>query len=468
MNEHLDRDQSSRPLRPYRSPTSETEQLRAFREGAVPVAVYGLGKMGLPLAAVYADVCGNVIGADVEESVVERIAAGECPVDNEPGLCELVADRVAAGALEATTDPRTAAATGAIHVVVVPTLIEDGEPDLSALAAVCTAIGDELDPGDLVFVESTVPPRTCRHRVTPKLANVSGLRPDQFGVAACPERTASGRALRDIRGAYPKIVGGVDAEGGRAAELIYEQLNDSGVIRVPDATTAEAVKVFEGVYRDVNIALANELAQYADDLGIDIREAIRAANTQPYCDLHDPGPGVGGHCIPYYPYFLFETFDRRSPVLRAARQVNDWMPAYTVGKLIELLADQQVDIEDAIVLVLGITYRPGVAETRASPAIDVAEVLSDLGARPVGVDPLIDDWTDLPLEEVPLEAVESTDVDGVVLVTPHEAFDDIDWDDFDAPLAIVDGRDALDVDAVDDPEKTIHTIGVGSRDRSER
>src|SRR5699024_5220979 len=152
----------------------------------------------------------------------------------------------------------------------------------SILDAVVEDIASGLSNGDLVIVECTVPPKTCRERIAPALEAGSDLTRDEFGVAFCPERTSSGRALEDIRGAYPKVVGGIDDASTAAAETIYGELNAKGVIAVADATTAEAVKLFEGVYRDVNIGLANELARFTDDLGIDVNEAIETANTQPF------------------------------------------------------------------------------------------------------------------------------------------------------------------------------------------
>jgi UDP-N-acetyl-D-mannosaminuronic acid dehydrogenase len=436
-------------------PATTAERLRS---GEVPVAVFGLGKMGLPLAAVLADATGAVTGVDVDESVVAAVARGDCPVGGEPGLAELVADTVAEGALGATTDGASAAADAAVHVLIVPTTLhDDGLPDLSTLRAAVETVGRGLAPGDLVLVESTVPPGTCEDVVVPLLASTSGLTPDEFGVAFCPERTSSGRALEDITGAYPKVVGGVDDASTRVATLLYEQVTDNEVVTVPDATTAEAVKVFEGVYRDVNIALANELARFAPDLGIDAREAIAVANTQPYCDIHDPGIGVGGHCIPYYPEFLASTFGREAPLLRTARSVNDGMPLLAVRRLREALTAREVPLSGADVLLLGLTYRPGVAETRKSPARPVARRLDDLGATVYAVDPVLDDAAGFPVERVPLSAVPDLSVDGVVLATAHEAFERLDWAAV-GDVPVVDGRGALDPDRVPGP---VLAIGDG-------
>jgi len=403
----------------YGSSLDEPDQREALLDGQVPVAVYGLGKMGLPLAGVYADRTGNVTGADVDQAVVDSVNAGECHVDGEPGLTELVEQTVADGSLRAVSEPAAAAADARLHVVIVPTLITDeGTADLRIIKSVAEDIAQGLTAGDLVVIESTVPPRTCEDTIVPLLEAESGLSVGEFGLAFCPERTKSGRAIRDIRGSWPKIVGGVDDESTRAAALVYDQLTSNDVIRTSDATTAEAVKVFEGVHRDVNIALANELATYTDELAVDVREAIAVANTQDECEILRPGPGVGGHCIPYYPYFLFGEFDSDSPLLRTARRVNDEMPAFVVGKLTAMLAERSTTLSDASVLVLGGTYRAGVAETRASPAIGVTETLAANGARVEIVDPMLDSFAEFEATPTTLEACYETDYDGIVPLRP--------------------------------------------------
>lgn len=444
----------------YGAQVSPARQRDAFVGGSIPVAVYGLGKMGLPLASVYAETAGNVVGVDVDPTVVESVNAGDCHVTGEPGLPELVAEQVDDGRLQATTDGAKAAERASVHVVIVPTLVTDEhDPDLSTIESVVDDVAVGLSPGDLMIVESTVPPGTCRDVVHPTLAKRSGLDRGTFGLAFCPERTASRTALRDIRGRYPKVVGGVDDESARGAALIYSQLTDEAVHVVSDATTAEAVKVFEGIYRDVNIALANELATISDELGISVREAIETANHLPMCQLHDPGPGVGGHCIPYYPHFLLAQTQASLAVTETARTVNDRMPAYAVAELVDDLDAMGIEIGDASVLVLGITYRPAVDETRSSPALGVIDGLNELGAEVYGTDPIADpaahDATPVTVEEVTDHAF-----DAAILVTPQPEFERIDWNALD-PMVVLDGRDALDLD----PAETHHWYHVlgGSR-----
>jgi len=420
---------------------------RSFQNGEIPVAVYGLGKLGLPVAATLAKASSNVIGADVDPDVVRDIQAGRSHVDGEPGLDGLVEEVVEDGSLRAVQDPATAAHEAAIHVIVVPTLLDDdGEPDLATLVAATSSIAAGLDPGDLVLLESTVPPGTTAEMLEPSLAAASGLDPSEFGVAFCPERISSGRALKDIRRAYPKLVGGTDGAATEAAALVYEHVTENEVIRLDDATTAEAVKVFAGVYRDVNIALANEFARYADELGVDVETVTEAANSISVTNILEPGIGVGGHCIPVYPQFLTKTNAVDGPVIPAARALNDDMPAYAVDRLADELAERDTDIGDATVLLLGLAYRGDVAETRNSPPIAIAELLAQYGTRVLAVDPVLDDeaFEGLPVENVSLRTAASAAPDATILGTDHDAFQTIDWTAFE-PMVVLDGRNALDL-----------------------
>ncbi|MFB6178895.1 MAG: nucleotide sugar dehydrogenase, partial [Halorientalis sp.] len=415
----------------------------------ISVTVFGLGKMGLPLAAVLADHGATVTGVDIDAETVASINDGDAPV-SEPGLADRL-DVYAGGRLTATTDGRAAVADADVHVVLVPTLVDDAsEPDLDPVLAAANTIRDGLTPGDLVVLESTVPPGTTAGAFTEAVEPAGLTAGDDFAVAHCPERTSSGQVIRDLTESYPKIVGGLTPTGTDAAASFYRQFNQPGVVEMPSATAAEAVKVFEGVYRDVNIALANELAKACEEWELDAATVFDAANSQPYCNIHDPGVGVGGHCIPVYPHFVMNRATE-TPLLSTARQVNDGMPVHTANRTVDLLDGAGVLPADASVLVLGLTYRPGVPETRFAPAFDLIEELRERGCDVSGHDPLLTPTEIESTGATPIENPLVTDWDAVVLATGHEVYRDLDLsklaDRMRTPI-LVDGRDFFDADAV--------------------
>ncbi len=287
------------------------------------VAVIGAGKMGLPLCVQYAGHGWSVIAVDVQEAVVEAINAGRSHVAEEPGLGELVAEVHAAGRLRATTDGGAAAREADVVVLIVPVMLDDEQqPDYRFMDAAVEAIGPGVHAGSTVIFETTLPVGDTRDRYAPRLEAASGLRADSdFFVAFSPERLFSGAALRNLA-MYPKLVGGVGPASSDRAAAFYASVLDAEVVRMSSSEAAEFSKLADTTYRDVNIALANEFARYADRIGVDIAEVIVAANSQPYSHIHQPGIGVGGHCIPVYPHFLLSRAPELTLVDRS-RQVND-------------------------------------------------------------------------------------------------------------------------------------------------
>lgn len=416
---------------------------------SLTVAVFGLGKMGLPLATVMAESGATVHGVDIDETVVSAINDGRSPIENEPGVEERV-ERYAGTRLDATTDGVEAVSMADITIVVVPTVLDDEQiPELGPVMTVADTISEGVSKGDLILLESTVPPGTTENAfaetVTPH--DESLLPGRDFGVAHCPERTYAGQVIKDITESYPKIVGGIDEESTLAAAGIYEQFNQPGVYAVSSATAAEAVKVFEGVYRDVNIALANELAMACEDWGISSSEVFEAANSQPFCHLHEPGIGVGGHCIPVYPYFVMDRTDQ-TPLLREARAINDSMPDHAISILEEGLEGSSKRLSNSTVLVLGVTYRAGVPETRYAPALKLIQGLQTRGVSVFVHDPLLSVDYLKTTGATPVETLSNTPpVDAVVLTTGHEQYHSLDLDtipsNIDNPV-VVDGRDFFD------------------------
>lgn len=374
-------------MKPYGG--SPAHVAEALRSGSLTVAVYGLGKMGLPLAVAIGMRGAHVVGADIDPRVAAAVDAGACHLHGEPGVADALRQLHAQGRIAATADLRNAAQRADVHVVIVPTLLRepDKRSDLFAVESVCRVIGADLKKGDLVLQESTTPPGTTVGLIRRTLEEASGLVAGvDFGLAFCPERTLSGRALHDILRGHPKVVGGLDPASTDAAAGFYEALNEKGVTRVSSPTVAEAVKVFEGVYRDVNIALANELFRACEDWGIDWQETFATANTQPYSHIHRPGLGVGGHCIPVYPWFLIGATKEAMPLTELARSINDGMVSYWTRRAAGRLGG---DLRGKRVLVVGVSYRPGVAETRYAPALRLIQQLRAAGADVRAEDPLV-------------------------------------------------------------------------------
>jgi UDP-N-acetyl-D-mannosaminuronic acid dehydrogenase len=432
----------------------------------VAIAVWGLGKLGLPLAAVLADHGASVTGVDIDASVVERVNAGRSPISGEPGLASLVQQH-AGGGLRATSDGTAAARDAGVHIILVPTILdEESQPELSALEAAVGDIATGVSAGDLVILESTVPVGTTRAVVCAALQDVGLAIGTDVGVAFCPERTSSGRVIEDLTASYPKIVGGVSPASAAAARALYGCFNAPGVIVMESLETAEAVKLFEGVYRDVNIALANELARVSDSWGIDADAAFRAANTQPYCDLHTPGIGVGGHCIPVYPWFVMATADE-TPLVRTARSVNSGMPHHVLRLLERRLAAHEVPLAGSQILVLGLTYRPGVDELRYAPALDLIDALVAAGARVIAHDPITDlaaiDRDAVDTVSAPTDAV---GVDAAVLATGHRAYRDLDLGALRGLMrtpVMIDGRRFFDPEEATAAGIELTTVGGGTR-----
>jgi nucleotide sugar dehydrogenase len=349
------------------------------------VAVVGAGKMGLPLAAQFASHGWSVIAVDIDPAVVASINEGRSHVGEEPGLADLVADAHAAGRLRATQDGSRAARDADVVVLIVPVMLDAAShPDHRAMDAAAAAIGPGLHPGSLVVFETTLPVGDTRGRYAPRLAEASGLALEEdLFVAFSPERLYSGATIRNLA-TYPKLVGGLGVASTARAAAFYDGVLDADIVAMSSAETAEFAKLADTTYRDVNIALANEFARYADRIGVDISEVIAGANSQPYSHVHQPGLGVGGHCIPVYPHFLLEGAPDLQ-LVALARRVNDGQVDVVLDAMTETLGT----LAGQTVLVLGLTYRDGVRELAYSRALPLIAGLIDRGARTLAYDPLM-------------------------------------------------------------------------------
>jgi nucleotide sugar dehydrogenase len=417
----------------------------------VKVAVVGLGKIGLPLAVQYATAGAQVVGADRSSVRVAEVNGSANPFPDEENLAERLSAAVKAGRLTATTDTAAAVRDADVAVVIVPLIAgADHVPDPSSLEAAAADVARGAHDGLLVIIETTVPVGTTR-RVVSNIRSATGA---AITGAFSPERVFSGRIFRDLQ-TYPKIVGGLDDEGTAKAKAFYEQVLPGVEIKVmSNAETAELSKLAETIYRDVNIALANELARYSTDRNVDVTEAIAAANSQPFSHVHDPGAGVGGHCIPHYPWFLAAD-DPGARVIRAARATNDEQPAWLVDRLTTMLSG----LEGRSVLVLGLSYRAGVKEPTSSPGIDLVRLLVSRGAKTYAHDPLFDENETREFGATPASLDDLGNFDALILQAAHESYKTIDWRRLKPGAVVIDGRNWLDRATISSAGGTY--VGVG-------
>lgn len=388
------------------------------------IAIFGLGHMGLPTAALLAESGLRVRGVDINNKNVEIINSGHSPI-MEPGLDEIVKKTVEKDLLSATTDSKGAVTNSQIIMVIVPTPVDrNKKSDLSAVISACRSISENLKKEHLVIIESTVPPGTCQNLVVPILEE-SGLKAGQdFKVAYTPERALPNNTLYEMTH-NARVIGGIDSESTKMASSLYERITDGDIIMVQNLVTAEMVKLMENTYRDTNIALANELALVCSAMDVDAIEAIQAANHHPRVNIHTPGPGVGGHCLSIDPYFIVETALENgvdTPLIRTSREVNEGMPGEVSRIVQSALEDMGKTIEGSEIGILGVAYKGNVADARETPAKPLIKNLIKKGANVVVNDPyvspdVINSWG---AEIVDLKRALSSDC--VVLVTDHDLY----------------------------------------------
>jgi len=346
----------------------------------VKIAVVGLGRAGLPLASVIADSGFEVIGVDVDAQKCELVNNGLNPIPEEVGLTELLKKH---GGKNLRAAARYEDAKDCImFIVLVPLFVdEDHNPDFRVLESAFRAVGKILKRGDIVVLETTVPPKTTETLIRKWLEDESGLKFGEFYVAHSPERIMTGYSISRLK-EFPKVIGGLDEESGKRAFAIYKKFVPN-IHLVSSARVAEYIKLIEGCYRDVNIALANELFKIAEELDIDFYEARELANHE-YCDIHLPSTGVGGHCIPLYPWFLIKELERsgkfgHARLLRASREINDEMVEYWAEKIILECLKVDKPLNEIKICVKGITYREGVKQLYESRNLVLAKRLMEKG-----------------------------------------------------------------------------------------
>jgi UDP-N-acetyl-D-glucosamine dehydrogenase len=407
-----------------------TELLQLIESREARVGIVGLGYVGLPLALTFAERGFPVLGFDTDRAKTARIEAGSSYIEHISAA--RIRDAAAEGRLVATGDFSRLAEVDAVIICVPTPLTASREPDLSFVLATAREIGRTLRPGQLVVLESTTYPGTTDELLLPLLEESGLVCGEQFFLAYSPEREDPGNP-KFTTSSIPKVVGGSDPASRDLAIALYEQIVVEA-IAVSSPAVAEATKLTENVFRAVNIALVNELKMVFDRMGIDVWEVLDAASTKPFGFMRfEPGPGWGGHCIPIDPFYLAwkaRQHDTQARFIELAGEVNVQMPRWVVGKLAAALRERAMPLADARVLLLGIAYKPDVADPRESPAFELMSLLQAEGAKISFHDPLLPEmpamrrWRDLePPAAVPLDAETLAAHDATVVVTHHSAVD---------------------------------------------
>jgi UDP-N-acetyl-D-glucosamine dehydrogenase len=384
------------------------------------IGVIGLGYVGLPLAVAFAQAGCDVIAVDVDARKIEAIEASESYIE------DVSSDTLGglAARIHATTRYSRLAKANAVLVCVPTPLTPNREPDLGPLIDSTRALAKVLQADQLVVLESTTYPGTTRERVAPLLEESGLAAGREFHLAFSPERVDPGRTDFTLRNT-PKVLGGLTDGCADRAESLYRLVCDE-VVRVSSPEAAELTKLLENIFRSVNIALVNELAMLTDRMGIDIWEVVEAAATKPYGFMRfEPGPGMGGHCLPVDPFYLSwraREFDMATEFIELAGKVNQQMPYHCVAKAQRALNDSGRSVKGARIAVLGVSYKPGVGDVRESPALKIISLLRDLGAEVLYHDPHVPSLGEFALASTPLQAAVA-DADLVLIVTAHPTVD---------------------------------------------
>ncbi len=438
---------------------AELKQKISRREARI--AVIGMGYVGLPVAALFADAGFDVLGLEIKPERVELINAGLSPiVGEEPGLAELLGRVTAAGRLRASNDYAQLAQRDVVLIDVETPVDDQHVPQYAALRAALNSLGPVLQPGALVIVESTIAPGTMRNVVWPLLEKGSGRRLDQgFYLGNCPERVMPGRLLRNLS-SMSRVVGGSSPQTAEVMVELYRTIVQADLDPV-DWVTAELVKTVENAYRDVQIAFANEVAMICESLGGDVWKIRELVNKSPQRNMHLPGAGVGGHCIPKDPWLLVYGADGLEVPLRlipAARAVNDGMPAHVRTLLEDALQQAGRPLDGAQVLVLGYAYLENSDDTRNSPSAALVEGLRARGAAAVVHDPYVEGHQG-DLYEM------ARGCDAVVIMVRHQQYAGLDLERLKQRLqhpVLVDGRNTLSEEALRAGDWCYRVVGRGA------
>ncbi len=430
---------------------SKREIEEALRNGNITICVVGLGRIGLPTASAFADAGAQVVGVDIDTRVVREVNSGKCRFWDEPELKKVAKKVVKEGRLKASCDFCSSIAKSDMVIICVPTTVNDSRaPHCPAILDSCKKVAKSLKKGSLVVVESTVGPGMVEKLIAPLIEKHSGMKVIRdFGIASCPERANPGEILSNMK-LLPRVVGGIDPKSTEVAAAIYQCALGVKVIKVIDPKTANAVKLTENIFRDVNIALMNEFAILYEKLGIDIIEVIHACSTKWNFVPHYPGAGVGGPCLPANAYYIIDEGLKVGYIphlIRMAREINDRMPDHVVTLVTQALNNVGKVVSRSKVALLGVSYKPNVHDLQMTPLRRVCYRLGMMGASIAIYDPMFkgEKVFGLKASKTLEEAVDKADC--IIMGTAHKEFRTLDLrrisEICNNPAALVDTRNVV-------------------------
>jgi len=445
------------------------EAVENLRKSTYRVGVFGFGHVGLTIGVGWGLAGARVVGMTLDKKAIGLVKTGVSPFPEEAYLTKYIKMLRSSRLLEVTEDYSYGARESDIKIIAVPVyLSKDKTPDLTPVIRVSEEIGRNLGRGDVVIVETSIPPGTTRNVVKPILEKHSGLKADEdFALAYSPERISSGTALADYLEKYPKIIGCDSPRSLNLVAKLYSAVVKSGVVTMSSTVAAETEKLFEGIYRDINIALANELAIFCEKIGVPYDEIRSAANSQPFSHLHSPGIGVGGACIPVYPYFVLDVAAKHGvklQITQLSRSINEQATEFFIGKIINATRFLQKEPSHCNFALLGLSFRGGTSDTRLSPALKILSFIEKLGASIRVCDPLVEKIEGKDYEVVKDWRRAAKGADVIIIASDHKEFHEIRMEEASElagkDLAILDGKSVIN-DFNVKPRYRVLYVGTG-------
>ena len=434
-----------------------------IKSGKLKIAVYGLGHVGAPIASAWIRAGCSIIGVDKSEYVRNNASKGFTHLP-EPGVSDSFTKGISSNKFLVYEDPIQASKDSIIKMICVPVLVnKNNMADLSIIKEVATNIAKGLKKKDVISLNPSVPPGTTEDEIIPLIENVSGFKAEKdFFMIYNPERIYEGRAIEDIEDRYQGIISGSGPSSLKIGSKIFSLIYKRGILELESIKAAETEKLFEGVYRDVNIALANELSIFCEKLDVDFWQIRNAANSQPFCHIHKPGIGVGGACIPVYPQFILQVAKKHNiecQLTSNGRLTNNSMPFYCVNEALKLVNNKKN--ESLVVTLLGLAFRGNVSDARLSPCYNVIDELNKLNVKKINVhDPLINSdnylskFRNILLSNDISKSIENSDL--IIIVTDHKEYKKLTKEDF-GDVPVYDGRFILE----NSNFSNVSTIGKG-------